>query len=114
MEKLLEPSFDPSFQVIAGGSIPKIAQADFFKEVDSLRYEKDCRIRIRMSSHRPSVLVLSESSYPGWRVLVNGEERTCLWLNLLFQGVELPSGQSEIVFQVPSRAFFRLCVRFSC
>jgi len=105
MEKLLEPSFDPSFQVIAGGSIPKIAQADFFKEVDSLRYEKDGRIRIRVTSDRPSVLVLSESSYPGWRVFVNGQERTCLWLNLLFQGVELPSGQSEIVFQFHPERF---------
>jgi len=105
VEELLEPSFDPSFQVIAGGSIPNLSQADFFKEVDSLRYEKDGRIRIRVTSVRPSVLVLSESSYPGWRVFVNGQERACLWLNLLFQGVELPSGQSEIVFQFRPERF---------
>jgi uncharacterized membrane protein YfhO len=99
VEEMLEPSFDPSVQVIAGGIIPKRSQADFFKEVDSLRYEEDGRIRIRVTSDRPSVLVLSESSYPGWRVFVNGQERVCLWLNLLFQGVELPSGQNEIVFE---------------
>jgi len=99
VEELLEPTFNPSFQVIAGGSIPKLSQADFFKEVDSLRYEKDGRIRIRVTSDRPGVLVLSESSYPGWRVSVNGENKECLWLNLLFQGVELSSGQNEVIFE---------------
>jgi len=84
---------DPSTQVIAGGSIPKTSHAGFFKEVDSLRYEKDGRIRIRVTSHRPGVLVLSESSYPGWQVIADGQKKECLSLNLLFQGVELPSGQ---------------------
>jgi hypothetical protein len=98
VEELLEPTFDPSVQAIAGGRIPKTSQADFFKEVDSLRYEEDGRIRIRVTSDRPSILVLSESSYPGWQVMVNKEKRECLWLNLLFQGVEIPSGQNEIVF----------------
>jgi hypothetical protein len=99
VEEVLEPSFDPSVQAIAGGSIPKASQAGFFKEVDSLRYDKDGCIRIRVTSDRPSVLVLSESSYPGWQVIVNGEKRECLWLNLLFQGVELSPGQNDIVFE---------------
>jgi len=105
VEELLEPSFDPAFQVIAGGSIPKISQAGFFKEVDSLRYEKDGRIRIRVTCDRPGILVLSESSYPGWRVFVNEKEKACLWLNLLFQGVELPSGQNDIVFEFRPQRF---------
>jgi hypothetical protein len=99
VEELLEPSFEPFSQVIAARSVPQFSQADFFKEVDSLRYEKDGRIRIRVTSDRPGVLVISESSYPGWHVIVNGEKRECLWLNLLFQGVEIPSGQNEIIFE---------------
>jgi hypothetical protein len=99
VEDLLEPFFDPSIQAIAGGNIPEFSQAAFFKEVDSLQYEKDGRIRIKVTSDRPGILVLSESSYPGWRVSVNGEKKECLWLNLLFQGVELSSGQNEIIFE---------------
>ena len=99
VEESLEPSFDPSSQAITGGKIPEFSQAAFFKEVDSLRYEKDGRIRIKVTSDRPGILVLSESSYPGWRVSVNGEKKDCLWLNLLFQGVELSSGQNEIIFE---------------
>ncbi len=64
VEELLEPFFDPSIQAIAGGNIPEFPQAAFFKEVDSLRYEKDGRIRIEVASDRPGILVLSESSYP--------------------------------------------------
>jgi hypothetical protein len=105
VEELLEPFFDPAFQVIAGGSIPKISQAGFFKEVGSLRYEKDGRIRIRVNCDRPGILVLSESSYPGWRVFVNEKEEACLWLNLLFQGVELPLGQNDIVFEFRPQRF---------
>ena len=64
-----------------------------------MQYEKDSRIRIKVTLNQPGVLVLSESSYPGWRVSVNGETKTCLWLNLLFQGVELSPGQNEIIFE---------------
>jgi hypothetical protein len=99
VEELLEPSFDPSLQAIAGGVIPQFPLAGFYKEVDSLRYEKDGRIRIKVASDRPCVLVLSESSYPGWRVSVNGQNKECLWLDLLFQGVALSPGQNEIIFE---------------
>jgi hypothetical protein len=99
VEELLVPSFDPSSQAIAGRTVPTLTTPGFFKQVDSLHYEKDGRIRIRTTADRPTVLVLSESSYPGWRVFVNGKEKNCLWLNLLFQGVALPSGNNEIVFE---------------
>ena len=99
VEELLEPSFDPFSQVIAGVSVSNGSQATFFREIDSLRYEKDGRIRVKVTSDRPCVLVLSESSYPGWRVFVNGQEKACLWLNLLFQGVELSPGRNEIIFE---------------
>jgi hypothetical protein len=99
VEELLEPSFDPFSQVIAGVSVSNGSQATFFREIDSLRYEKDGRIRVKVTSDRPCVLVLSESSYPGWRVFVNGQEKACLWLDLLFQGVELSPGRNEVVFE---------------
>ena len=105
VEELLKPSFDPWSQVIAGGVLPKLSEPGFFNEVDALRYEQDGRIRITVTADRPSVLVLSESSYPGWRVFVNGQEKECLWLNLLFQGVELPSGRNEILFEFRPQRF---------
>lgn len=105
MEELLETSFDPSRQAIAGGVIPDFPQAEYFGDVDSLQYEKGGRIRIRATPDRTCILVLSESSYPGWRVLVNGEEKPCLWLNLFFQGVTLSPGQNEIVFEFQPKHF---------
>jgi len=111
VEELLETSFNPSLQTIGGGNIPKLSQSPFFKEVDSLRYEKDGRIHIEVTSDRPGILVLSESSYPGWHVSVNGEARTCLWLNVLFQGVELFPGRNEIIFEFrPNRFIAFACV----
>ncbi len=110
VEELLETSFNPSLQAIGGGNIPKLSQSPFFKEVDSLRYEKDGRIHIEVTSDRPGILVLSESSYPGWHVSVNGEARPCLWLNVLFQGVEIFPGRNEIVFEFRPNHF----IAFAC
>lgn len=106
VEELMETSFDPSVQAIGGGNMPKGYQSPFYKEVDFLRYEKDGRIHIQVTSDRPGILVLSESSYPGWRVSVNREARPCLWLNVLFQGVEISPGRNEIVFEFRPQRFF--------
>ena len=62
-------------------------------------------IEIVLTAQEPSVLVLSESAYPGWRVYVDGEERPCLWLNLLFQGVEVEKGKHHIRFVFRPKGF---------
>lgn len=110
VEELMETSFDPSVQAIGGGNMPKGYQSPFYKEVDFLRYEKDGRIHIQVTSDRPGILVLSESSYPGWRVSVNREARPCLWLNVLFQGVEIFPGRNEVIFEFRPNHF----IAFAC
>jgi uncharacterized membrane protein YfhO len=58
-----------------------------------------------VTSEREGILVLSESSFPGWRVFVNGKEKECLWLDLLFQGVEIEKGKSTIEFRFRPTGF---------
>ena len=74
-------------------------------KVDEIEYAGGSRIRLRVATDRPAVLVLSESAYPGWEVYVNGEEQKVLWLNFFFQGVEMAAGQHEVEFVYRPRNF---------
>ncbi len=56
------------------------------------------RVVIRARSERPSFLILKDSYYPGWQAAVNGEPAEIVATNLLFRGVPVPAGESEVVF----------------
>ena len=56
-------------------------------------------IRIEVTAAQSGVVVLSEASYPGWRVTVNGKPSNVIRLNYLFQGVEVDSGRQQIQFE---------------
>ena len=56
------------------------------------------RIVIRVSSERPAFLVLKDAYFPGWRATVNGEAVDVVPTNVLFRGVPVPAGESEVVF----------------
>ena len=47
---------------------------------------------------QPGLLVLSEIDYPGWQVWVDGVRRTLTSPAELLRGVELPSGEHQVVF----------------
>lgn len=97
-DELIDCSFNPEYSALARGKIVERHNKPFFKKVDSIRYEKGDRVHIEVTAETPGVLVLSESSYPGWQVFVDGQKKECLWLNLLFQGVEIEKGKHEIDF----------------
>ena len=98
IDRLVDPSFDPSASVLADGGVAGRHSRPYFGKIEELTYEPQGNIRVRVRADRPGILVLSESSYPGWRVFVDGVERDCLWLNLLFQGVEITEGDHRVEF----------------
>jgi uncharacterized membrane protein YfhO len=80
--------------------------------VDKIEYDNVNRIRIEVTTAQPGVVVLSEASYPGWRVTVNGKQANIIRLNYLFQGVEVDSGRQQIQFEYQP-PFFRLYLLIS-
>ena len=56
------------------------------------------RVVIRVSSGRPGFLVLKDAYFPGWLAAVNGEAVDVVPTNVLFRGVPVPAGESEVVF----------------
>lgn len=98
IEELINGSFDPVYTALAKGDIVSRYKEPFFGEIENIRYERDNIIHIELTADMPGVLVLSESSYPGWQVFVNGVRKEYLWLNLLYQGVEIEKGKHKIEF----------------
>lgn len=54
--------------------------------------------KIEIQAQGPGLLVLSEVSYPGWSVEVDGERGSLLNPGGILRGVELPSGEHRVVF----------------
>ena len=98
VETLLQGALDPARSAYGPPPMAEKYTRPFFQSVETVEYHDGGQIHIALTAQAPSILVLSESSYPGWRVYVDGEEKPCLWLNLLFQGVEVGQGRHHIQF----------------
>jgi len=105
IDELIDGSFNPEYSALAKGKIVDRYNKPFIKKIDNIRYESDGKINIEINADEPGILVISESSYPGWQVFVNGKEKECLWLNLLFQGVEVEKGKYQIDFTYQPKHF---------
>lgn len=66
--------------------------------VDIERYEPD-EVLIRVSATRRGLVFLSDNHFPGWQAFVNGVETKILRSWLTFRAVEVPVGESEVVFR---------------
>lgn len=84
----------------------------YYQEADKIEYENPNTINIDINATRPGVIVLSESSYPGWHATLNGKKADIIRLNYLFQGVEIDSGRHKIRFEYRP-PFFRLYMTIS-
>lgn len=65
--------------------------------VDVTRYEAN-RVDLKTASPGPSILVLSENYYPGWRVYVDDETTDTLRVDYNLRGVRVPAGQHRVSF----------------
>jgi hypothetical protein len=98
IEEITTGSFDPATSAITKADIIYKYNTPFFDTINSINYKANNHIHIELESDTEAILMLSESSYPGWKVFIDGQEKECLWLNLLFQGVEIEKGYHEIDF----------------
>lgn len=62
-------------------------------------------VRIEAAAQRPSLLVLNDSNYPGWKVYVDGRRSHWIAANYLFRGVLLPPGRHSVRFAYEPASF---------
>lgn len=56
-------------------------------------------VRVRVRTARPALLVFGEAYFPGWTASLDGRPVDPFRVNYLFQGVEVPAGDHEVVFR---------------
>lgn len=101
LDVLLEPGFDVKRTVVLGrkpvylgggrklrGAAPRIA----------IKPSPPDAMRIEVNAPRRSILVLSEISYPGWRMTINGVAAPYMTANHVFRAVPLNAGFYDIRF----------------
>jgi hypothetical protein len=106
-QRLASDGFDLSRQVLlpslpAGWSGPAAASDGGGSVVWLERLPE--RLALEVASPQPAILVLSELSYPGWRVTVDGAAAPLLEANGLLRAVALQAGthQVELVYRPAS------------
>lgn len=62
------------------------------------------RVEIEVEARVPSVLVLSENHYPGWRASVDGRETEIMRVNYNMRGVALGAGRQRVSFYYSPRS----------
>ncbi len=51
-----------------------------------------------VTTDKPGLFVLTDTFYPGWKALINGEEVEILRTNWAFRGINVPEGTSDVAF----------------
>ena len=101
METLMR-GFDPSNAAVVLDS----EEIDFHIDANgkaNIVNKKENKIEINCKSKTGGLLVLSEIYYePGWKAYVNGKETRIYQTNHILRSVQIPPGDSEVVFQYDS------------
>lgn len=106
LERLHQPDFDPATTAIVASDPGCGLQGGAVDGTATLVEQSDGRYRIATTSSAPSLLVLSETAFPGWQVSIDGVGAEPLLAYTALQAVCVPVGAHEVVWQFVPRTFF--------
>lgn len=100
LARLTSPGFDPTSTALCERP-PTWTSSPRGRERGSVESFETVTNEIRVTATAPgaSLLVLSDSHYPGWRVWVDGGEAELLRVNHAFKGVALEAGRHHVRFR---------------
>jgi len=87
-----------------GSTDGRLASGDSRDSVRIGRYSSG-QVDLFAKTDKPSMLVLLDSYYPGWRVWVNGREQRIQAVNRAFRGVIVKPGQNQVTFRYDPKSF---------
>jgi hypothetical protein len=98
-------SIDPSSAATTNAATDGAAIADHV----NLKRDNCNKITIETDTAAPSMLVLCETYYPGWKAYIKHENKTSdlaiMRANYMFQAVTIPAGHSTVVFEFEPSGF---------
>jgi uncharacterized membrane protein YfhO len=114
LKAMQEPTFDPKASVLLtreeyhkigeGAAGERLSQGGAATEVKILKYFPN-QVEIETIGNDKGFLILSDNYYPGWKVRVNGKEKSILRVYYNLRGVYLPAGNNEVTFTFDPLSF---------
>jgi len=89
--------FQGSVALEADPGIPSTADPSRVRAARVTHYRPE-EVRIAVAPTQASILVLTDTAYPGWTAHVDGEPAPILRANGAFRAVVIPAGAAEVVF----------------
>ncbi len=81
---------------------PKTGES--MNQIEIVDYSEE-RVEIRTESSRGGLLVLSDAYYPGWKAMVDGDEKPILRANIAFRAIALSPGRHHVIFTYTPPSF---------
>lgn len=99
LREITRPGFEPRGAAVVERAVEGVSTTAFGPagRARIAAYERE-RVLIEASAERPSLLVLSDLHYPGWRASVDGREVTVERVDYAFRGVRLDPGRHTVEF----------------
>jgi hypothetical protein len=106
VEALADPDFDPSAEVLLEVEPPLRSDSQRGSDGSRILSLRDGPngVTIRASLEEPGYLVLADTWYPGWHVMVDGEPDRILRANHAFRAVQLEAGEHSIEMRYRPRS----------
>ena len=108
LARLKENSFDPEQRVILpAGLEPSDIKDNIPGPHELVKYSEGMNwVRLQVNAATPSVLVLSQIHYPGWRVYVDGKRAPLLRPDYALMGTIVNGGTHDVEFRFLPMTFF--------
>jgi hypothetical protein len=105
IKTMMTPDFDARTEALLETAPSYSSPADtHFENVLPLEYTPQ-RVVFKVSTDHPTLLVLNDLQYPGWKATVNGRPQPILKAYGFARAVELAAGESQVVYQFAPTGF---------
>ncbi len=97
LKRLFADDFNPHREVLLEEDPSLMLAADTKGTVEMASY-KEQNVLLKINAIGPALLVLTDASYPGWKVTVDGRATKIYRANYALRAVVVPDGEHEVQF----------------
>jgi hypothetical protein len=100
LDLMQNPTFDPAVTIVLAGTAHSLQSNDAIISSSGVvtSYSAE-RVEIAVSTAAEGYLLLTDAYYPGWTATVNGQTAPIRQADILFRAVQVPAGESTVVFE---------------
>ena len=104
LRRLSDSRFNPLEEVVLDSEVSLSPSGAFVGKAEIQRYD-DNDVQIVAAANGESILVLTDSFYPGWKAYVDGQDSAIFRANHFYRAVRIPAGVHKVEFRYEPWSF---------